>query len=129
MMGRLYNTGKHMWRYGDPAKYDDGRVTHRMLGPCPRCGYPTIEYGGGFSCNNQHCMNSRFVFACHTPDTWADWWDKGILVLLDGESWCAHDENFIDLQESIAGFGDTPKEAVEDYLAQCKRSFIEGEPC
>ena len=114
--GRLYNTGKHMWRHGEPYRYDNGKVTHRKLGPCPQCGFPTVEYGGGFSCNNRYCRNSSFIFACKTIDDVPDWWDKNINVALDGNAWCAYDDDFIDLQESIAGFGDTPRDAVRDFI-------------
>ena len=115
MEGRLYNTGKHMWRYNQPAAYDYGRVTHRLLGPCPRCGFPTTEYGGGFSCNNRYCPNSSQRFVSHTPDKWPKWWDEEIFVKLDGSAWCACGEDFENLQESDAGFGNTPSEAVLEY--------------
>lgn len=32
-------------------------------------------------------------------------------VFKDGNSWCAVMPDFVDLQESLAGFGDTPEEA------------------
>lgn len=32
-------------------------------------------------------------------------------VFMDGNSWCAVKSDFINLQESPAGFGDTPEEA------------------
>lgn len=120
--GRIYNTGKHMWRHGEPARYDYGKVTHRKLGPCPRCGHPTVEYGGGFSCNNRYCRNNSSIFVCNTPDSWPEWWNKDINVVLDGNAWCAHDDEFINLQESIAGFGDTPGDAVIDFIRQKQKN-------
>ena len=34
----------------------------------------------------------------------------------DGDQWCATRENFIDLQESIAGFGDCQLSALQDLI-------------
>lgn len=36
----------------------------------------------------------------------------GVTIELDGNAWCAHANNFVDLQESPAGFGDTKLEAM-----------------
>lgn len=41
-----------------------------------------------------------------------------IKIYKDENQWCAIDESFIDLQESIAGFGHTPNEALEKLLKQ-----------
>lgn len=38
----------------------------------------------------------------------------------DGSAWCATWPGFINLQESPAGFGDTPEDAVADLQAQGK---------
>jgi hypothetical protein len=37
-------------------------------------------------------------------------------VFLDGNAWCATLDGFVNLQESVAGFGDTPRAAVENLL-------------
>jgi len=37
-------------------------------------------------------------------------------IYLDGDMWCAVGPNFVDLQESKAGFGKTPNEAIADLL-------------
>ncbi len=43
-------------------------------------------------------------------------------LFMDGDSWCAvFDSNFINLQESSAGFGDTPLEAVSDLYANDRK--------
>jgi hypothetical protein len=39
-----------------------------------------------------------------------------IVIEKDGDMWCAHDTSFENLQESKAGFGDTPDKAVHDYF-------------
>lgn len=39
-------------------------------------------------------------------------------IQLDRNEWCAVDSNFINLQESIAGFGSTPVEALKRLLEQ-----------
>ena len=38
---------------------------------------------------------------------------KEIRIFLDGDKWCAVRGDFINLQESIAGFGETPTIAFE----------------
>jgi hypothetical protein len=35
---------------------------------------------------------------------------------LDGDQWCCHLVNFINFEESPAGFGNTRKEALESFL-------------
>ena len=47
-----------------------------------------------------------------------DWWGTGIQVKKDGDQWCATQSDFINLQESPAGFGNSPKEAVDALLAE-----------
>lgn len=42
--------------------------------------------------------------------------DKKIILQLDGNAWFATFEDFINLQESIAGFGYTPNDAVAELL-------------
>jgi hypothetical protein len=39
-----------------------------------------------------------------------------LIIERDGDMWCAHDENFINLQESFAEFGKTPAEAASIFL-------------
>lgn len=41
-----------------------------------------------------------------------------IKTVLDGNSWCATYEDFINLQESPAGFGNTPEDATEALLKE-----------
>ena len=51
----------------------------------------------------------------------------------DGDQWCAVGSNFVNLQESTAGFGDTREDAIEQLveeleneLAQAKRDRDEA---
>ena len=39
--------------------------------------------------------------------------DKEYRIRKDGDKWCATAPNFINLQESDAGFGDTPIDAFQ----------------
>jgi hypothetical protein len=39
----------------------------------------------------------------------------GFHVFLDGNAWCAVGPHFRNLQESTAGFGDTPEAAVDEW--------------
>lgn len=41
-----------------------------------------------------------------------------ITVELDGNAWCAKRHDFVNLQESLAGFGDTQVDAVKDLRRQ-----------
>jgi hypothetical protein len=41
---------------------------------------------------------------------------RDIMVELDGNAWCAKRRNFVNLQESTAGFGETRLAAVKDLL-------------
>ena len=47
----------------------------------------------------------------------------GFHIFQDGNSWCAVGPTFIDLQESVAGFGSTPVAAYAQWLVRrtCQR--------
>jgi hypothetical protein len=45
----------------------------------------------------------------------------GFHLLRDGDAWCAVGPEFVDLQRSPAGFGDTPEEAVKALRAELRR--------
>lgn len=111
-MSTHYNTGKRQWTYGAPV-YEDAMVVRRLLGPCSSCGSVTSTYGGMYSCHNDYCGNSADNFTCQ-PEPIPDWWNTDIQVYLDGDAWCAVGKGFVNLQESPAGFGATPKAAVDD---------------
>lgn len=118
MMGTKYNNGKFQWTHGQVISYVPNRglmVERQFLGPCPQCGSPTSNYGGSFSCHDDYCPNSASMFVCG-PEKYPEWWDKGINVILDGNAWCATGPEFVNLQESNAGFGATPREAVAELL-------------
>ena len=42
-------------------------------------------------------------------------------LFMDGNQWCVTDESFTNLQESVAGFGDTPNDAMADYRKNQKK--------
>lgn len=110
-MNTAYDTGKCKWEYGRPV-YQEGRVVRRLLGPCPTCGSVTSTYGGGYSCHNDYCPHSANIFACNAGPM-PDWWNTDVRVYLDGNAWCAVGADFENLQESPAGFGGSPAEAVD----------------
>jgi len=39
-----------------------------------------------------------------------------VILKTDGDQWCAHLHNFEDLQEDIAGFGDSRWQAVKELF-------------
>lgn len=45
-----------------------------------------------------------------------EWWETDINVYIDGDEWCAVNGDFVDLQESDAGFGISPQDAVNALL-------------
>jgi hypothetical protein len=67
------------------------------------CGGSTYIYGGFFKCNT-----------CHKSGVDKDWWS--IKVEKDGDSFCCHGLDFVNLQESNNyAFGDSFYEAIEEY--------------
>jgi len=42
------------------------------------------------------------------------------VTYMDGNAWCATRPDFINLQESLAGFGDTEQEAIANLVEQEK---------
>lgn len=42
--------------------------------------------------------------------------DEEIETLLDGDQWCARRADFSNLQECLAGFGETEQAAIEDLI-------------
>lgn len=125
-MSTKYNNGSTTWMHGEPVEWEswDHSPSRRLLGPCPRCGSVTSTYGGAYSCHNNYCPNSASIFVCG-PDPAPDWWNTGINVIKDGDAWCAHGPDFINLQESHAGFGDTPKDAVKAYKIPIKKDALD----
>jgi hypothetical protein len=111
-MGQQYYNGRTHWEFGTPI-YSYGQVVRTILGPCPSCGSVTSTYGGGYSCHNDYCQHSASVFACNAGPK-PDWWNTEIRVFRDGNAWCAVGAGFTNIQESDAGFGDTPQAAVDD---------------
>lgn len=113
-MIKKYNTGRSSWEYGQKIP---GEGWHIFLGPCPQCGMPTFNYGGGWRCRNDYCyFNAQNPIGNLGPEP--KWWKTDINVFLDGKSWCATRNGFINLQESLAGFGDSPRDAVADLERQ-----------
>lgn len=93
-----------------------------MRGPCPSCGSPTSNYGGGFSCHYDYCQCSANIFACNAGPA-PVWWETEIDVFKDGNQWCATMADFINLQESPAGFGRSPNEAVKNLAEGLNCTF------
>ena len=82
------------------AKNDGIAFTHKFN--CD-CGGSPVLYGGSFCCNK-----------CGRANVQKSWWD--IIVEKDGNEYCCHGLDFINLQESSNyAFGKTFKEAIENY--------------
>jgi len=113
----VYETGADTWKHGDRVSLHDcfpGRLWvpqpfGRCLGPCATCGSRTVDYGGGWACISPNCPSGIENKGQHeTPP----WWNCHINVYRDGDAWCAVGPGFMNLQESPAGFGRSPGEAV-----------------
>ena len=48
----------------------------------------------------------------------------GVIVKRDGNEWCAHRPNFIDMMESPVGFGASADEAICDFLADEEKGVV-----
>jgi hypothetical protein len=99
------------WRYHEPSDYRNGHPTKRLYGPCPDCGHITTDYGCTIVCLSDRCdrsANRPMVYGIKEPA----WWTDGTQVYVDGNMWCAVGPGFVNLQESSAGFGNTPALAV-----------------
>jgi hypothetical protein len=111
---KTYDTGGgRTWQHGQPTDFHNGVATRVLLGPCPDCGTACRDYGGGWRCMALYCANSASNPAPNVGPQ-PDWWDTNINVVKDGNAWCAHFDDFINLQESIAAYGDTPQQAVDE---------------
>jgi hypothetical protein len=70
---------------------------------CGQAGCFPFSFGGSFVCNS-----------CGRNELKKDWWE--IKVEKDGDSFCCHGLDFINLQESENyAFGDTFNEAIANY--------------
>lgn len=119
---KLYRNGEGSWRHGDPCYISGkdwrGEAIHIWKGNCPSCNRRTYSYGGGWACVNDYCPNNPENFACSTGPA-PTWWETNISITKDGNMFCAFfEDTFINLQESIAGFGTTPQKAVDELLKE-----------
>jgi hypothetical protein len=110
---KIYDTGIGVWEYGQGTDFYMGKARHILLGPCPLCGRSTFDYGGGWRCNEPYCFNSANNSLPNLGEA-PDWWNTNINIKKDGNMWCAFYDDFINLQESPAGFGETPQKAVDE---------------
>lgn len=123
-----YNTGADSWEHGQ--KQNNGS-RHIYLGPCPQCGGRTFDYGGNWRCCSYNCECSA---GNPTPSMGPrpSWWNTGVQVFKDGSEWCAVESDFVNLQESCAGFGKTPRDAVRalETVIRCNEDLraLDEEP-
>lgn len=113
MDNTIYSTGTDKWQHGE--KLNGHNEWHRHLGPCPNCGSRTFDYGGGWRCVTRYCFNSANNSIGNLGPS-PKWWNTGVQVFKDGDQWCAVNADFINLQESNAGFGAVPQDAVDNLL-------------
>ena len=83
------------------AKEDAIGFTH--IFKCEKSGCYPFNYGGSFVCN-----------CCGNKDVDKQWWE--IKVEKDGNKYCCHGLDFINIQESENyAFGNSFEEAIENY--------------
>lgn len=84
------------------------------------CGSETMEpnnsFHGWLSIHGVSNYQSHRHDAPEAPKT-----GKEYRLRMDGDAWCATADNFVNLQESDAGFGSTPVEALQNLLNSEKR--------
>lgn len=49
--------------------------------------------------------------------------ESRVILTMDGNKWCAHRPDFINLQESLAGFGDTEIDAIHELLKAYQQEY------
>ena len=110
-----YNTGADKWTHGEKYYYTSAhRYTKTWYGPCPECGNRTTDYGGSIICVNEYCKHTSERQCVNPIKPEPKWWNTGVQVYKDGDQWCAVKADFINLQESYAGFGDSPQTAFNE---------------
>ena len=124
VLGKTYDTYLNKWKHDTPVGLDLHGPKYFLQGPCPRCGSVTSTYGGGYSCNYHLCPHSCHQFA-HSAGPLPEWWETQVNVMKDGDSWCAFEDGFLNLQESEAGFGATPHEAVMELISTINSLALE----
>lgn len=112
-MATKYNPfGKDGWIFGERFQRSTQPWDYKhYLGPCPLCGTACFDYGGGWRCMAMYCDNNASNPVGNLGPR-PEWWNTNILVEKDGNMWCAHYDDFINLQESVAEYGNTPDAAV-----------------
>lgn len=97
------------WSYAkEMAKKGEIAFTHRFK--C-RCGGYPISYGGFWCCNS-----------CGGKDVDMEWWN--IKVEKDGDSFCCHGLDFVNLQESNNyAFGLSFEEAISNYETEMRKNL------
>lgn len=115
---KAYSVNGIEWQYGrGTGEFTRSGWSHKLLGPCPFCGTPTFNYGGGWRCNKDYCfgsVNNPIGSIGPAPD----WWDTDINIGRDGNQFTAYRDGFLNLMESKCGFGDEPRKAIEDLRKQ-----------
>lgn len=67
-------------------------------------------------CNGNFCETLTKLGPLNSKSLQKQGFDREIIFKLDGNMWFAHGTDFINLQESRAGFGETLDEALEDLF-------------
>jgi|GEM_PF-4177782 len=94
------------WEYAEKMAEENGIAFTHNFG-C-ECGGHSFLYGGFWVCNE-----------CGRKNVDKDWWK--IKVEKDGNAFCCHGLDFVNLQESENyAFGNTFKEAIVNYEKQIK---------
>lgn len=98
-----------------------GAVMESQVNPkyCPHCG--AIAQWYGIATIHRHFSCSKCGADCSDlldpPEEYE--------VFLDGDQWCAVRPDFINLQESPSGFGDTKDKAIAALIADERRQAAE----
>ena len=111
---KTYDTYIDSWEHGQ-IYYNGPGYQKTWYGPCPECGSRTTNYGGSIVCVDWYCKHTTNRQCINPINPQPSWWNSEMNVQKDGDQWCAFKDGFINLQESEAGFGNSPSLAIADY--------------
>lgn len=118
---------RHDWRRGGTVLLDADFQVEVQGHHCVRCGLVRVP---GVRCGPWYYLPSE-VF---TPRHWLPCAEvqrravPGVLLHRDGNAWCAVRPDFIDLQQSPAGFGYTQEKAIAELERYVREKHAPPEP-
>jgi hypothetical protein len=113
----LHDNGSLIYKASDDAAADirDGDFARGMwpLDPSNReTAWRIVIEAGAAGADPKRVAELADLWQCDDLDARLYAERSGAHIYMDGNAWCATKNDFLNLQESPAGFGDTPREAL-----------------